>query len=171
MKTTLYTRAIFGCLGLLVCLAIGCKSEKRPDGLPPLYPLTLVVKQEGQPLADATVQLIDAGASGNWSTGGKTDSTGTVQVTTYGKFQGAPLGKYKVTVSKTINEGEEEYIAAMNRNDAAAAAKVTVNSYVCVQPKYMTSAQTPIEIEVTKSTKTLDIDAGPAVKTKQPYLK
>ena len=43
----------------LLCFA-GCTSQKLPDGMPKLYPVTMTVTQEGKPLADASVMLANA---------------------------------------------------------------------------------------------------------------
>ena len=154
-----------------VMLLSGCSGDKRPAGFPKLYPVSLKVMQEGTPLADASVSLRISDDSMTWSIGGRADEQGIVVLWTHGKFRGAPAGKFKVAVEKVFNEGEKEMIEAADRGDIAAANKIQVNSYAFVKDEYTAVKTTPIEIEITKKSKVIDIDAGPAVKIKRPYLR
>lgn len=157
-------------LYVLFCLA-GCSGEPRPAGFPKLYPVTLKVSQEGTPLEGAFVQLQSNDPAMTWTTSGTTDANGAAVLWTYGKYKGAPAGTFKVTVMKDINEGEKEYTDALDRQDVAAAAKVKVRSFSYVEELYTSFSKTPIEIEITKSTRSLDIDAGKAVKIEKEYMK
>jgi hypothetical protein len=96
------------CLVVLVCLAVipGCGKP-----LPPVAPVSGKVTVDGKPLAAGQVSLLaDIGmpTSENKvdvpSTGlstGNIDSNGEYKITTAGK-DGAPIGKYKVTVTPTM---------------------------------------------------------------------
>ena len=154
-----------------VVLMSGCGDSERPEGFPKLYPVSLKVTQEGTPLTKASVSLKMSDGSAVWSTGGVTDEKGVVVLWTHGKFRGAPEGTFKVLITKIVNEGEEEMLAAANREDYAAAAKIPVNSYSCVKDEYEFFEKTPLEIEITQKTRGLDIDAGPVVKITREYMR
>ena len=157
------------CLLCFVLVIAGCVRSygPRPDGLPRLVPVTIIVSQEGQPLAEAVVTLTPADGGRNWFTGGTTDSNGRVAVHTYGTHRGSPAGKFKVIVTKDSYENMKEYQAAMDRGDKVAARRINVKMFSFVEAQYGDAATTPLEIEVTKKTKILNVDAGPAVKIEQ----
>jgi hypothetical protein len=158
-------------LMVLVCIS-GCSGEKRPDGLPTLYPAASIkVVQDGQPLEDAIVSLRPDDKSMKWGVGGRTNAQGVAQLWTHGKYKGAPAGTFKVIVTKNVNAGEKEYLEAMNRNDTNAAEAIKVQSFSCVEDKFGTESQTPLTVEITSSSKTLEVNAGPAVKIEKPYLR
>jgi hypothetical protein len=148
----------------------GCGGPK-PDGFPKIYPVELIVTQKGQPLTNADVSLISADDSLTWAVGGTSDQNGRVVLRTHGRYVGVPLGKFKVVLFKEANEGKQEYLDAMNRNDKAAAAKINVKIFSCVKPEYNSQTTTPIEIEITKNSKTINVDAGEAVKLPQEFLR
>jgi hypothetical protein len=149
----------------------GCDGERRPDGFPPLYPVTLYVTQEGKPLEGAAISLVTPDGSVPWVVGGVTDAEGKVKMKTHGKFDGAPAGNFNVLISKTVYEGYAEYMAALNRGDLGAARRMTVNVFQCVEDAYTSLKDTPLHVEVTKSTKVFEVDAGQAVKIKKPFMK
>ena len=165
----------FSTLGLFVTIFVclsGCGGEKRPDGMPQLYPAVCVkVVQDGMPLEDATVSLRPNDKGFTWGIGGRTDAQGVAQLWTHGKYKGAPAGTFKVLVSKKVNEGEKEYIAALAQNDDKAAAAVKVQSFSCVEDKFGTESQTTLKLEITSSSKILEVDVSPAVKIEKPYMK
>ena len=116
-------------ISCILLLAAGC-TQQRPDGLPKLYPVSLRVVQEGKPLDGASLVLRTADADAlPWTIGGKTDDSGTLVLWTHGKYKGVPAGKFKVVVSKIVNEGEEEYLDALDRGDLASAKKIGIKSY------------------------------------------
>lgn len=158
------------CIVLGSCLLNGCGPEK-PEGLPTLYPLTLTVTQDGKPAADVMVSLRSTNPGMVWTVGGKTNSDGNTQLMTHGQYVGVPEGKYKVVLSKTENEGYEEYIKAKDRYDDAAAAKIDVKFYSVIDTEYNSPQTTPIEIEVTRKTKSLTIDGGPIVRIEQEFMR
>lgn len=165
---------LFGCpISLIIVLAIflcGC-SEKKPPGLPNLYPVSIQVTQAGVPLDEATVSLVSVDAGSNWIIGGLTDTNGKAQLRTYGKYIGAPAGRFKVVVVKQISEGEKEYVEAMNRNDLAAARKINVKIFSCVEDQFGDVKKTPLEIEINKSSKIITVDTGTAVRLKREFLR
>ena len=156
---------------LALSLSSGCGGPERPAGLPPLFPVSLTVTQEGTPLADATIALRCAENSMTWTIGGRTGDNGVVVLWTHGRFRGAPAGTFKVTISKMINEGESEMLAALDRGDSAAAARIEVNSVSYVQEEYESFETTPVEIEITRRDRMINVDAGPAVRISRPYMR
>jgi len=154
----------------LVLVLPGCGGEQRPPGFPRLYPVSIKVTQEGTPLADATVSLRISDDSMTWSIGGRTDDQGVATLWTHGKFRGAPVGTFKVALDKVANEGEDELLQALEREDGTAA-RIQVNSFSFVPAEYNSVETTPIEIEITSRSRMIEVDAGPAVRIRREYLR
>lgn len=151
--------------GIFACLS-GCGGgSPKPDGMPELHRITLKITQGGAPLADASVQLVplDATAS-RWVSGGSTDESGDVQIKTLGEFSGAPAGKYKVTITKSISEGD-----AGDPNDPGATS--TQKLFHVVDLKFRAVDTTPAEIEVAAGSNSPDpIDVGASIKEEDQAL-
>jgi hypothetical protein len=126
----------------------GCNfGPAKPDGFPrTLYPCTLTILSNGEPLKGAQVRLfITDESEKNWASGGTTDDGGVVNVYTYGKWEGLPKGTFKVTVEKTISEGPEGREV----------------SYSLIDEKYNEQKTTPFELEVSgKTSQTFDVGAA-----------
>ena len=90
-------------LGVL-SLLLGCSSENRPPGMPKLYPASILITQEGQPLEGASVILVCVDESIRWLVSGQTNRDGVARLVTHGQFSGAPAGKFKVCVTKHYHE-------------------------------------------------------------------
>jgi len=74
-----------------------------PEKQKPTFPVSGRVTVGGQPIADATVTLHSYNANTEKYVAiadGRTDETGRFQITTYARFDGAPVGEYVVTVTK-----------------------------------------------------------------------
>ena len=98
MERTLFSLFI---LALAVFVTTGCGGQRLPDGMPRLYPVSVTVTQEGTPLANATVSLFPEDAAlQQWAPMGTTDAAGTAELFVNGLYKGAPLGTFKVAVSK-----------------------------------------------------------------------
>lgn len=152
MKQTWLTLLVaMGCF-----LFIGC-GEKRPDGMPKLYPVTLVISQEGQPLAQASVSAIPESGFAQFSSGGVTDDSGTVVLFTHGQYKGMPLGKYKVTVQKTIVEDPQKSEADPS----------PTKIFDVVAAECSSREKTPLSFEVTAGTNQFDLNAGKPVRIKK----
>ncbi|GHT09827.1 hypothetical protein FACS1894170_01030 [Planctomycetales bacterium] len=67
--------------------------------MPKLYPATLTVLQDGKPLENASVVLINTDATSTWSAGGQTDAKGVVMLQTMGQFKGIPEGTYSYALT------------------------------------------------------------------------
>ena len=95
------TLASFTMLLIALFIIVGCGGEQRPDGMPRLYPAAITVMQGGSPLAEASVVLFpEDSANERWAPMGTTDASGVAVLRVDGRYEGAPLGTYKVTVSK-----------------------------------------------------------------------
>ncbi|MDD3589427.1 MAG: carboxypeptidase regulatory-like domain-containing protein [Thermoguttaceae bacterium] len=153
---------------LLALASLGC-GQKTPDGMPDLQPTTLTVIQGGSPLADATVNLKSLDPSTAWTCGGVTDAKGVATLVTHGQYKGAPVGKYKVSVSKTVGEGtppppspidEESARKYKEYQDSGA----TYEEFDVVDTKFSIIETTPLEVEVVKGKNDLAVDVGEAVR-------
>lgn len=143
-------------------LATGCGGKERPEGFPKLYPCTIVVKQDKTPLAGATVMLFSEDGSVNWTVGGGTDGTGTATIFTHGDFEGAPLGKYKVAVTKNIIENAPTQEQLNNPSFSGPRGE----AFDYVDLKYKTKDSTPLTIEITSGKNTQEYDVGAAIHEK-----
>lgn len=145
---------------MLIPILSGCSEEKRPEGFPKLYPLVIEILQEGAPLDQAGVDLIsDNPEIARWPSGGTTDINGQVRIYTYG-FPGAPEGKFRVTVSKTLTEGQTSSVADGSGKGSQKVFQLIDSVYgsikdsplsVTVQP----GQTTPIRFDVGKKVKKL----------------
>ncbi len=92
-------------LGALLILGCG-KSDELAEQLP-TKPARGFVKLRGEPLGNASVSFISL--DGKVRSYGRTDGVGSFTLSTYGRDDGAPPGKYKVIVavstSKEIEPG------------------------------------------------------------------
>jgi hypothetical protein len=146
----------FFCFEVLILIS-GCSQKKKPDGLPELYPLTITITQNGNtPLAGASVRLISTDKQGTprWNVSGITDNSGTAKIQTYGEFKGAPVGNYKIVISK------EELVY-----DTSTPPKITERFHL-VESKYTNVQQTPLSIDVKPDTGKATFDVGKSVREK-----
>jgi len=135
-------------VAVVATLFSGCAQEQKPDGLPDLYPCTLTLTQDGQPLAGATVQVLSADADGKWSAGGTTDEQGKVILVTYGKYQGVQAGKHKVVVSKQESDVPEGEMEAGIVVPGSGGGGTLPTSYTLVEKEYTSQETTPLELEI-----------------------
>ena len=101
-----------GGLLVLISLAVGCNPSADPNA-PKTVPVTGTVTHKGQPVEGATVTLFAESGQGRGAIG-TTDAQGKFTLTTVSPGDGAMVGTYKVSVSKTVVEGaltEEESAA------------------------------------------------------------
>ncbi len=84
-------------------IANGCAQAEKSQ-LPPTVSVKGTVKIDGLPLANAAVQFHPEGTTAGVGSGGYTDQHGNFELITVSGgseiTKGAPVGKYKVTVSK-----------------------------------------------------------------------
>jgi hypothetical protein len=164
------------CFLCLVLLAAGC-GPTLPKGFPKLYPATLTVTQEGQPLADAEVLLYNAtDSSFRWIVRGRTDQSGQVSLKTVATAQvvrsGAPQGTFKVTVIKNRADAIPDLSPVASPDEIAAykaeMAKLKPKIYWYVEEQYIDVGKTPIEIEIKAKKNVITVDAGKKIERAVP---
>lgn len=164
-------KKLFALLGAVALSAVvGCGGPKKPADLPELYPVKITVMQDGQPLEGASVQLNDPSLAVRFVMGGKTDAKGVAEIKTDAQFAGAPVGKFKVTISKedipelpadlqgpppTDPTELAEYNAKLAEHSGSACDTVDL--------KFKSMGTTPEEIEVTTSGVEKTVDVGEKV--------
>ena len=138
-------------VGLSLLAALGCKKETLPDGMPKVNPITLVFTSDGStPLEGASITLVPENKEmTKWLAGGTTDEKGECVVRTLSRFNGAPAGKYKVIVQKTVIEGggSEEV-----SDQAGGGGGGSVKSFHLVGQKFRDPNTTPLEIDIVDGT-------------------
>jgi len=160
------TFASFTALLLAACFIIGCGGDPRPAGMPRLYPVSIVVIQDGAPLTNATVQLIpEDEANSRWGPMGMTNASGVAAMRTNARYDGAPLGTYKVVVSKTemephpnpdwanLSQDDPEYW----RNARIAESLRPVHF---VGEQYGSVVDTPLRVEITARERIYEVEVG-----------
>jgi UDP-2,3-diacylglucosamine pyrophosphatase LpxH len=115
----------------------------KPVKKEPTFAVTGTLKLDGEPVAGATVTLARYNAESKKYTNiadGRTDDLGRFQVTTYSRFDGAPVGEYFVTVAKRTRPA-----------DGTAGKNV-------LPEKYATPAESPLKASVKDGTNDLKLD-------------
>jgi hypothetical protein len=154
---------------LFFCSFLGC-SEKRPENMPMLYPVRLILVQEGKPLAGAMVLLKRHSETTKYSCGGMSDANGVVKIQTHGKYAGVPEGSYTVTVSKTITERSGPWDKIPSEETAARTwlqenrSQLKETNYLIVDPKYGNSQTSDLNISVTTKGLKTTLDLGSPVR-------
>jgi len=143
-------------LVILVLALSGC-SEPRPDGMPPLHPVSLTFTQEGEPLEGATVALFSQDDPDfQWAVGGSTDRNGVAVLKTHGTYTGAPEGRYIITVRKFVREGE---LQTMDNPGAP-----PPRDYNLVDEQFANRNNSTLVVEIKRGNRYEPFDLGPAVK-------
>jgi hypothetical protein len=147
---------------MITLIVVGCSSSDKPADLPKLYSCVVMVTQDGSPLPEATVEFIPVNSdNAKYRAASVTGNDGKVSMKTYG-FTGAPVGKYKIIISKIIND-DLEYA-----ENPSTGQKEIVNfkKYQTVELKYSSEKTTPHEIEITGNNKNNQyvFDVGKAIK-------
>lgn len=152
-------------LGIVFSIG-GCSQQKRPDGMPELYPCTITITQDGKPFEGAIVRLYSNDVVFHVS--GTTNASGTAVMLTHGEFKGAPEGTYKVTVSKEEKEFiEPESVTAARekakeQGEAFEEPALPYKFYSYVEKEYTSKETTPLEITVSKGKNDQTFAAGKA---------
>ena len=165
------TRTFFSYTALLLSVSfiMGCGGQPLPEGMPRLYPASIEVTQEGTPLEGATVTLVSEDSElGRWSPTGITNASGVAVLQTNGLYRGAPLGTFKVVITKRVTEphphpelaGAERGTPEEARYDQLNRARQTFNY---VESQYSSIEDTPLTIEIVAGQRTYSIDAGKKV--------
>jgi len=169
------TSILFTPLLLSISFLIGCGGPSRPADLPRLYPVSLTVIQEGEPLAGATVQLFpEDPALAQWSPMGITDASGTVALKTNAIYNGAPLGSYKITVSKIELEPHPNPEWGLDDNHPNYMRYLQIERnlklYSYVESLYGSIENTPLRVEVMPRQKNYTVDAGEKIRVVIPRI-
>ena len=154
---------------LTVILLSGCTGgPTRPADLPPLYPCTLTITQDGKPLGEATVSLTSADPAFKWTVYTQTDSSGTGKVFTQGLFPGAPEGEYKVVIVKeeVVSEQSGPTITRQGEFGEESYTPTTETVFSLVEKEYTDAATTPLSITIGKKGNNQTLDCGKPVREK-----
>lgn len=153
----------------LLCVFVGCGVQRRPKGMPKLYPCKVRVTDGSAPVEGASVTFRpESGGDGTYTPGGTTDSNGETVLQLNGRYPGAPLGSYKVTVRKTAvvyQKGfEPENIKIEATGDEVEDRKTRFTiaqdySEVVdeIDPVYSDPEETPLRAEVVKGKNSFDL--------------
>lgn len=160
MNKTTFRLAL--CLLMVAIVVSGCGGKKKPDGFPTLYPCEIKIIQDGVPLEGAVVNLFSEDGSVKWVVGNGTDANGVAKMYTHGDFQGAPTGKYKVTVTKTVIEDAPSQEQLNNPNFVGPMG----TAYDYVELEYKSQKTTPLSMEVTSGKNSQEFDVGKAIRDK-----
>lgn len=150
---------------------IGCKPSQMPEGMPkPIKGVEVTVTQEGAPLADAAVTFVaEDGSTNKWFVRGKTGANGVAKMMTYGKFEGAPAGKFKVVITKREETPSKITPPTGDDPNAVAAYQEAVEKevrplYDLVDPVYSSPKTTKVEVDISSGSLKHAIDVGKAVR-------
>ena len=149
----------------------GC-GHARPDGMPRLYPASITVIQDGAPLEGAMVQLFSEDpALERWGPTGITNAAGVVAIRTDAAYNGAPLGTYKVVVTKMEREPHPNpEWADAPRGDPNAqkyeALELSRKMFNYIEPQYSSHTDTPLTVEIVAKKKNYSVDIGKYVKNR-----
>ena len=83
-----------------LALAAGCSKDKDGREELPTSPARGIVTYKGKAVSDATVGFVSL--DNKIRASGKTDGVGSFVLSTYGQQDGAPPGRYKVTVAVSL---------------------------------------------------------------------
>ena len=133
---------------LLLAILTGCVDQRLPAGLPDIYPCTLTILQEGQPLSGAMILLYSQNEPCPWTISGTTNEYGVAQMLTHGRYPGVPQGDWAVTIMKNIAVFNEKRTDGME------------DVYAKVDPAFSDKNTTTLHLNTVKLT-TEVFDVGP----------
>lgn len=151
MKSSNMSKLLLILLSVAGMFFLGCGRSNKPPGLPKLYQCTLTFTQEGAPLANATVLLVNQ-EKDEWTVAGNTNESGVAKLVTHGKFSGAPAGQYKIVLRKDFIEGEsssDEYTSVKERK-----------IYSLIELNYIKPDTTPLTVTLEKKSNNQKFDVG-----------
>ncbi|MDO5552614.1 MAG: hypothetical protein Q4G68_02520 [Planctomycetia bacterium] len=166
-----YRSAVLLATSVLLIATLGCGAkDKRPEGFPKLYPITVQINNNGQPFSGAGVRF-ETNDGAQYSIVGTTDEMGkAVLETAMGSYfaAGCPLGTFKVTINKFDRE-ELDKLVEQQKNlppqveDLKLAAKITQledNMKPLVPKKLLRADTTPIDVTVDESSTEFTFDVN-----------
>jgi hypothetical protein len=133
-------------------------NSSRPVDLPALNSCKITITQNGVPLKESAVIAVSQDSTAKYRTStGATDNIGVAELRTY-SFLGAPTGKYKVLVKKTVLEG------AIEQTDEFGVKQIIGGTdYNLVNVKYQDENTTDFEIEIKAGENEFTFDVGEPV--------
>jgi len=155
---------------LLAFITAGCSQGRpKPEGFPVLVPASITVLQDGSPLERALVNLHPDDGARNWGTLGVTNANGVATLTTASYWRGAPLGTFKITVSKTEIEQSRLVEPPLSDSEAyreweIANARERLATHSLVDARFGDPSRTPLSVTVTGAFSET-VEVGPAVRT------
>ena len=165
-----YRSIIFSCFFVSLVLPFaGCGGgEQLPPGMPRLYRAVLTVTQDGAPLAGADVILVSLDPSVNFPASGVTDQNGVLRLRTLGRYDGVPLGRYRVGVQKmespnVVLPQDSPSNPEEARELRRLLAELEAGVFRVVGEQFAIE-NTELEIEVTPSNLRFEVDVSPAVR-------
>jgi hypothetical protein len=155
-------KTIFAALLIFVTIIIGCGDNSRPVDLPTLYQCTITITQDGNTLEKAIVRLesVDS-TNAKYLASAITDENGVALMKTYG-YLGSPIGKYKVVVTKIVEEITEYKLSKSSGEKEPVKSK----KFRLIETQFTSAETTSLEIEITGNEKnvTKTFDVGKTVK-------
>ena len=167
LQTTI--RFAFLLMAAFLLTPLGCGFQRLPKGMPKLYPCTVKITADSVPVEGASVTFCpESGGGDAYTPGGTTDSNGEAVLQLNGRYPGAPLGSYKVTVRKTavvyqkgfapdeikIDPTGDEVEDRKMRFTIAQDYSEVVDE---IDPVFSSVEETPLQVEVTKGKKIFEL--------------
>jgi len=154
---------------ILLCTVVilpGCGGPPRPADMPPLYPCTITVTQDGKPLSAASVTLVSTAPSFKWVVAAPLDESGTGKVFTQGLFSGAPAGEYKIVISKEeiVTEQVGQAVVRQGEFGEETIAPNTLKVFSLVEKDYTNADTTPLSITIAKKGNDKKFECGKPVR-------
>lgn len=156
-RTANVSRNCVGTILLLMVALSGCGGvgDEWTNGRPPVYPSSGEILYNGNPLEGANVifspvveGVQDAGPNGAPGAAGRTDAEGRFVLTTFRDGDGAPAGRFRVTVLKA------ESVVTFRADDPAHdQIPLKTEQKHLIPAKYSNPAKSGLEAEVEKSGK------------------
>lgn len=155
----------------MICTLLfsGC-GERRPDGMPPLYPTKLTFIQAGKPLPGVRVTLFfEDENQKNWPISGISDSNGVAVLKTQAIYNGVPAGRYVVCVEKNelnytqpVTPAEAEVLKERFKTNPPMVTEF-------IPPQFAKRSESPLKLEVApKGSTKQEFDLGEAYKLEKP---
>jgi hypothetical protein len=146
----------------------GC-NQNLPPGMPKLYPATITVFSDGQPLVGASVTIwAQDPALTSWWAGATTDTEGNAKLVTWGRYPGAAAGSYNITIEKTEIEASKLTGEYSEERRAEFEADAAGRKHYDLFPDFSSLEKSTLKIEIKPGTNEEKVDVG---KTRPTLLK
>ncbi|MDR3108571.1 MAG: carboxypeptidase-like regulatory domain-containing protein [Planctomycetaceae bacterium] len=143
---------------LLFVVMMGCSQSNKPKDFPNLVPVKITVIDGTTPIEGVSVVLMQTDTGTSLVAGGNTDKAGVLNVTTSQatyQAKGCPVGKYKVTLSKSPklpSEKTREEINQMTPEETDAYTKIITKeakqAKPIIPPSLSSITTTKLEVEI-----------------------